>query len=247
MNEIQQLFYLEHFPAPKVLSPIFKFNQGFAGFYELIHGQKEDGHQPTIRLQLANALAEFSNIVDKHHLDPMQNQFQQANQRRLWPTPHNALFDFKRSAQGAGWIAKKAMKARKVLNQARLKKKLAHTDWGTKNAQFQHDQLKGIFDWDSLGEMNELEMLGRAAAQFTADWDSGFKITPTPQEAREFISAYEDHRKLKFTKEEYTIISASADYLIAIISRFEHAGNNSSIHPYQDLLKECNNRSFLFC
>lgn len=246
MNGVQNLFYKQDFPAPKVLSPIFKFNQTHAGLYELIEGQKENGHQFIIRSQLAKALANFSAIVDKFQLMPLQNIFQQANDRKLWPMPHNALFNLKKSANGAGWIAKKALSARKLLNKINLQKKLAHTDWGTKNAIFQQGKLKGIFDWDSLGTMNELEMLGRAAAQFTADWGSGFKITPTPDEAREFVKSYEEYRKCKFTPDELKIISASADYLIAIIARFEHAGGSLSIHPYQDLLKECGEKSFLF-
>lgn len=246
MHEIQQVYYEEQFPAPKVLSPIFKFNHTHAGLYALIEGQQEDGHKPGIRLELAKSLAHFSNIVDKYQLPPLQNIFQQANGRKLWPVPHNALFNFEKSANGASWIAKKALSARKLLNKVSLQKKLAHTDWGTKNAIFQNGKLEGIFDWDSLGSMSELEMLGRAAAQFTADWETDFKITPSPHEAREFVKSYEHSRKLKFTEEDYKIISASSDYLIAIISRFEHAGGNSSVHPYQDLLRECGDKSFLF-
>lgn len=246
MNDIQQVFYQEQFPAPKILSPLFKFHHTYAGLYGLIEGQQEDAHERPIRYELAKTLARFSDIVDKYELPPLQNIFQQANGRKLWPVPHNALFNFKKSTQGAGWIAKKAIMARKFLNRSNLKKKLAHTDWGTKNAIFQNGKLKGVFDWDSLGAMSELEMVGRGAAQFTADWESGLKITPSPDEARDFIQVYEDCRKLKFTKEEYKIISASADYLIAIIARFEHAGSNREVHPYQDLLKECADKSFLF-
>ncbi len=33
--------------------------------------------------------------------------------------------------------------------------------------------------------------------------------------------------------------------LIAMISRFEHAGGDPISHPYQDLLRECGDKSFL--
>ena len=102
----------------------------------------------------------------------------------------------------------------------------------------------GVFDWDALGTMSEPEMLGRAVAAFTADWESGNKVTPTPEEGRAFVKSYEKFRGRSFTENEYLVVSASADYFISLISRFEHP--NPSNHPFQDLLKECNEKSFLF-
>ena len=90
------------------------------------------------------------------------------------------------------------------------------------------------------------EMVGRACAQFTADWGSGNKITPTPEEARNFVNEFEKAYEKEFSNAEYQIVSASADYLIATIARFEHAGPNADIHPYQDLLKLCGEKSFLY-
>lgn len=245
MNYAQDIFYKENFPAPQVLTPIFTFGNTHAGIYQLIDGEKEDGHKAVIRSELAKYLAEFIKIVDKHKIQPMKNFFQQAA-KRLWPIPHNVLFNLEKSSKGAGWIAKKALQAKKIIANKNFKKILAHTDWGVKNSIFQNNKLAGIFDWDSLGAMSEAEMVGRAAAQFTADWDSEYKITPSPQEGRLFVEEYQKYRGKKFTTDEYEIISASADYLISIISRFEHAGNNPKVHPYQDLLKICEQKSFLF-
>ena len=191
-------------------------------------------------------MADFIRIVDKYNLQPLANFFQQAANKRLWPLPHNVLFNLEKSYRGAGWIAKKAAIAKKIVAQGNFKKILAHTDWGTKNSIFSNKKLIGIFDWDSLGSMSEPEMVGRAAAQFTADWESGYMITPSPEEGRLFVKEYQYYRGKKFTEEEYKIISSSADYLIGIISRFEHAGNNPEIHPYQDLLRMCGKNSFLF-
>ena len=246
MNRIQDIFYQKNFPAPHVLSPIFKLKNTHAGLYQCIEGTKENAHQNDIRKALAKTLADFSNIVDQHNLPPLENFFQQASRRNLWPIPHNVLFNLKKSTRGAGWITENALKARKILSSSHQKKRLAHTDWGIKNAIFQHNKCVGIFDWDSLGSMSELEMVGRASAQFTADWESPFKITPTPEEGQLFVKEYEEYREKSFSNDDYKIISASADYLIAIISRFEHAGNNPIIHPYQDLLKLCGDKSFLF-
>ena len=246
MNRVQTIFSEAQFPAPAVLSSIFKWGQTHAGFYAYIEGEKEDAHQSNIRFELAKALARFSDIVDEHHLKPTDNSFHLASNKRLWPIPHNALFDLKRTTRGAGWIAEKAQKARKILNSSSFVKRLAHTDWGCKNAVFQGGCLTGIFDWDSLGAMSETEMVGRAAAQFTADWKSGIKVTPTPEEGRLFVEAYAKCRHKKWTLEEYQIISASTDYLIATIARFEHARGHKEIHPYQDLLRARKDTSFLF-
>lgn len=244
MHEVQQIFFQEKFPVPEVLSPIFRLGKSNAGFYQFIKGRKEDAHQAKIRLELAKYLAKFSNIVDQYQLPPLENFFQ-ASLKKLWPTPHNVLFDLKKTTKGAGWIANYAKKAKKILSSSHLPVKLAHTDWGIKNATFFRKKLVGVFDWDSLGAMSECQMLGQACAQFTADWESDFKITPSPLEARDFVKDYEKFRNKEFTEEEYRIISAAADYLIAIIARFEHAGNAEQ-HPYQDLLKQCGKNSFLF-
>lgn len=246
MNEIQSIFNAENFPAPNVLSPIVQIGHNYAGLYSMVYGKKADAHHPIIRNALATHLARFSDIVDQYYFYPLENFYQLAGKGRLWPVPHNPLFDLQKTTRGAGWIAQKARSAKRILATDKSIKKLAHTDWGTKNAIFENNQLKGVFDWDSLGTMSEPEMVGRAAAQFTADWESEFKITPTPEEGREFVAYYEKARQKSFTPEEYKIISASADYLIATISRFEYAGNNPLLHPYQDLLRECGDDSFLF-
>jgi hypothetical protein len=207
VNYIQDIFYQELFPAPKVLSPIFVINNTHAGLYELINGEQQDAHQAVIRTELAKTLAQFVTIVNKHKLPPLMNFFQQQMGRRLWPIPHNFMFNLEKTSRGAGWIAKKARQARKILATDKTVKILAHTDWGTKNALFRNNKIAGIFDWDSLGSMSELEMVGRAAAQFTADWEKGFKVTPSPEEGRLFIKEYENYRDRKFTGSEYLIIS----------------------------------------
>src|SRR5579872_371458 len=244
MNRIQQIFINENYPAPKVLSPIFSFQNTHAGLYNFIEGEKENSHEPIIREELAKYLAKFGEIVDKHQFKPIKTFMQQSMERKLWPIPHNVMFDFKKTSRGAGWIQKHAMAARKIINKFKFQEQLSHTDWDVKNTIFKNKKLVGVFDWDALGAMSEPEMVGRAVAGFTADWESGNKVTPTPEEGRAFVKSYEKFRGRSFTENEYLVVSASADYFIALISRFEHP--NPSNHPFQDLLKECNGKSFLF-
>lgn len=247
MNRIQQIFVDENYPAPPPLSPIFTFHNTHAGLYGFIEGARENSHDPVVRTELAKYLAKFSEIVDKHQFKPMKTFMQESMEGKLWPIPHNVMFDFKKTSRGAGWIAKHAKNARKIINKYNFPHRLAHCDWDVKNTIFKDKKLVGVFDWDSLGSVSEPEMVGRAAAQFTADWESGNKVTPTPSEGRAFVKSYEEFRGKTFTEEEYAVVSAGADYTIALISRFEHSGPGASTsHPFQDLLKECNGKSFLF-
>jgi hypothetical protein len=186
-------------------------------------------------------------IVDKYQFKPIKTFMQESMKGgKIWPIPHNVMFDFKKTSRGAGWITKHAKNAKKVINKYKFSERLAYTDWDVKNTIFKNKQLVGVFDWDAVGLMSEPEMVGRAAAQFTADWESGNKVTSTPHEGREFVKSYEEFRGRSFDSNEYVVVSASADYLIALISRFEHSGPDSSKKPFQDLLKECNGKSFLF-
>lgn len=246
MNRIQQIFVNENYPAPRPLSPIFTFYNTHAGLYSFLEGERENSHNPVIRTELAKYLAKFSEIVAKHQFKPIKTFMQESMQGKLWPIPHNVMFDFKKTSRGAGWIAKHAKNARKIINKYNFPHQLAHCDWDVKNTIFKDKKLVGVFDWDSLGSMSEPEMVGRAAAQFTADWESENKVTPTPHEEREFVKTYEEFRCRPFTEKEYIVVSASADYCISLISRFEHSVSDSSNHPFQDLLKECHGKSFLF-
>lgn len=247
INRIQKILVNENYPAPQVLSPIFPFHNTHAGLYSFLEGEKEDSHEPIIRTELAKYLARFSEIVDKHQFKPIRTFMQESMKgNRIWPVPHNVMFDFKKTRRHAGWITQTAKAARKIIKTYSFPKRLAYTDWDVKNTIFKNKKLVGVFDWDSLGALSEPEMVGCAAAQFTADWESGNKVTPTPDEARAFVKSYEEFRGRKFTREEYLVVSAAADYLIALLSRFAHNGTASINGPYQTLLKECGEKSFLF-
>lgn len=246
MNRIQQIFVDENYPAPRPLSPIFTFYNTHAGLYSFLEGERENSHDPTIRAELARYLAKFSEIVEKHQFKPIKTFMQESMQGKLWPISHNVMFDFKKTSRGAGWITKHAKNARKIINKYNFPHQLAHCDWDVRNTAFKNKKLIGVFDWDSLGSMSEPEMVGQAAAKFTADWESGNKVTASSDEGRAFVKSYEEFRGKYFSKEEYIVVSASADYLIALISRFEYSRPESLKHPFQDLLKECNEKSFLF-
>ncbi|RDU38069.1 hypothetical protein DRW41_00390 [Neobacillus piezotolerans] len=80
-----------------------------------------------------------------------------------------------------------------------------------------------VYDWDSLVVEDELNLLGIAAATFTTTWDIETKITPSREEAYEFVRDYEYHRGKLFTKKELQKISAAATFCMAYTARCEHA------------------------
>lgn len=131
MNNIQSIFYGAGFPAPEVFSPIFKLNICHVGLYSFIEGHKENAHLPNIRAELAKYLAKFSELVDRYQFELLYTFMQLSAKGKLWPAPHNVLFDLKKSQRG--WIAKKAREAKKILSASPYPKRLAHTDWDVKN------------------------------------------------------------------------------------------------------------------
>ena len=99
----------------------------------------------------------------------------------------------------------------------------AHMDWGSKNARFVRDTVCAVFDWDSLCQASKAEMVGRAAAQFTAQWDLPASLVPSPFETLAFVEEYERAAGRRFSRAEWPVIIASAEYLTAQIARLEAA------------------------
>lgn len=108
-----------------------------------------------------------------------------------------------------------------------------HADWSTKNALFRDGELSAILDWDSLERGSEAEMVGRAAAEFTAQWEFPAPLAPTREEATAFVREYEAARGRTLTTDERTVANAAADYLIAQVARQELGTDGA----YQRLLR----------
>ena len=111
--------------------------------------------------------------------------------------------------------------ARQAIRQTELKPFAAHLDWGVKNIRFRDDAVCAVYDWDSLHSASEAECVGRAAAQFTAQWEIPARLTPTPDEARAFVEEYQTARGRRFSRVEYAVAAASAHYLVAQVARLE--------------------------
>jgi len=140
-------------------------------------------------------------------------------EERLWPTPHNALFDFERTAAGAEWIDEIAAEAR-TRNRGGPRV-LAHQDWSLKHFRWDGTTVTVIYDWDALVVDNESISVGAAAATHTYPPEGALPWTPNVDDAIAFLDAYERERPLG--AEARRAAEAHAVYSTAYTSRCEHA------------------------
>jgi len=222
------------FPSPKPLVPLFQAAGVWGAFYELIDGTVLDAHRVDVRRTLAEALAELTRIVGD--VDPTGLPLAPTRRHTVWGTPHRVGIDL--GVAGGEWIDARAAAAQRAVRAAALPVIAAHLDWGTKNALFVDGKLRAILDWDSLMIASEAELVGRAAAQFTAQWELPVRLAPTREEASAFVHEYEEARGRRFTPVEQLVANASADYLMAEIARQVFRGPDSADDEYCALLRE---------
>ena len=142
----------------------------------------------------------------------------------VWPQEaHNPIFDFVATARGAEWIDEIARTARRSFTDSRPQ--VGHSDWGAKHVRFVDRRVRVVYDWDSLSAQAEEQLVGTAAATFTANpvLHEGAYVAPTPDEVRAFVEEYSDARRAPLTSAERRSVHASAAYIVAYSARCEHA------------------------
>ena len=221
---VQQALAAQGFPCPKIILPPTPLVAGVASVEELVDlGERGNAHQPKIRQAMAQGLANlvqqalpFVNVAGL-----AQNQLRR---HPLWGKPHNALFDFERTSEGAEWIDAIATQAREIILSARRPLVLGHMDWSVKNLRFVDDRISVVYDWDSLRVEDELVLVGTSARQFLVTWYlDASPLVPTPEEARQFVQGYEVARDKAFTPNELKVIYAAMIDGMAYTARCEHA------------------------
>jgi hypothetical protein len=137
----------------------------------------------------------------------------------LWPEPHNVLFDFDATAEGAEWIDEIARAAKERRDTGCCAVVIGHHDWTAKHVRFTGITATAVYDWDSMSVDFEPLFVGNAAAHFTYDVEP----LPTVDEAFQFIADYERSRSSPFTREEQAVAWAAAVYGRAYTARCVHA------------------------
>lgn len=215
------------FPCPRpVLDRPEPLGNGYATVEELIlDGEYRDAHQPEVRRQVARHLAWLLELTETFPPDaalPRAMQWR-AKHDPLWPRPHSLLFDFDATAEGAEWIDDLASRAKAVIAASDAPGIVGHTDWSVKHFRFDGDDVRIVYDWDSLAMKPEPNLVGHAAATFTATWELPVSVAPTFEEMDAFVEEYEEARGRPFTPAEHRLVDAAAVYGLAYSSRCEHA------------------------
>ena len=209
------------FPAPRPLG-----RQGLVTWEEWLDaGDFRDAHEPDVRGAMAGALARFLELADAVGPRPRRPFFPVGGEA-LWPVPHNALFDFDATVDGAGWIDEIAAAAKPLRDAAVGREVLGHTDWSAKHLRFDEDlRPTAVYDWDSLDTQREPVLVGSAAGSFTYTEELGDEVElwPTAEESLAFISDYEDARSTPFSEAERRAARAACVYLRAYAARCGHA------------------------
>jgi len=187
-----------------------------------------------VRGTFARALAEFTRIVIG--LDPSGLPVAPTRRKMLWPPPHRVVIDL--SAPGGEWIDARAAAAQQIIHGAEMPLLAAHMDWSMANALFiDEGHISAILDWDSLMRASEAEMVGRAAALFTAGSPWGTQV-PSRDEASAFVDEYQSARGRSFDALEQRVLNASADYALAQVGRHGHSGPECPDDEYRRTLRE---------
>ncbi|REE94619.1 aminoglycoside phosphotransferase (APT) family kinase protein [Paenibacillus taihuensis] len=219
------------FPCPRVVGEPMEFGAALATVDVFsVPGELKDAHNPAIRGSIARTLAQLIQLTEPYKSVNGLTYGRFCADDTLYPIPHNELFNFERTSQGAEWIDAIAERAKTLVTRINGREVLGHLDWSLKHFRFQRDEVVMVYDWDSLKLEDELNVLGIAAATFTTTWDIPVRITPSQEESLAFVNEYEQARGTKISSDERAKISAAATYCMAYVARCEHAldshGNN---------------------
>ena len=219
MQAVQEQLWHRSFPCPRPLGV-----RGRATLEEWRdEGEYLDGHDPGVRGALAELLATLVGLARDLDPSPQLVPFLRTSGGRLWPKPHNVLFDFEATADGAGWIDEIAAAARDRREAGHGDLVIGHHDWTVKHVRFDGLRPTVVYDWDSLSANLEPCFAGNAAATFTYTEHLPVELWPTAEEAQAFIGDYERARGRPFTPDERGTARAEAVYTRAYSTRCVHA------------------------
>lgn len=243
VHQCLEVLVNSNFPAPPPRSRLFQTEDGILGaFYTFMDGAMRNAHESRVRQALAQALAQATSILS--HEDPSKLPLAPMRGSELWPTSHRSFLKLDEDP-AAKWIDEIARRAQSVITAKDLPLMPVHLDWGVKNCRFHQDRVCVVYDWDSLFAASEAEMVGRAAVQFTAQWDLPVPLTPSLTEACAFVHEYETARGRPFSPDERTVLAASADYAVAQNARLEFASGSLPSDGFLALLQDWESSMFL--
>ncbi len=211
------------FACPKPLIEPTPFGQGVATVETYLEeGEEGDGSDPAYRSIIAAGLSRVIQVLTpiRDRLLGLRPFFPLGESR--YPVPHNKIFDFEATSKGAEWIDAIADRARaRAVGTGDLV--VGHMDWRIEHLRFAEGRISASYDWDSIQCLPETQVVGAAAASFSADWSKPAPGIPTLQGIRAFVPDYESARGEAFTGAERAATFAMAVYTIAYGARCGHS------------------------
>jgi hypothetical protein len=216
------------YPAPRPLGRV-----GAATIEEWLDtGSFRDAHDPEVRGAMARELVRFHRLASDVGVRPRRPFFPPGGEA-LWPVPHNALFDFDATSEGAEWIDEIARAAKPLRDACLGPEVVGHTDWSAKHLRFDERlQPTVLYDWDSVDTQPEPLLVGNAAGSFTYTEELGDEVFPWPSvdESLAFIDEYESARGTPFVADDRRAAEAACLYLRAYAARCGHAVGDDERH-----------------
>jgi hypothetical protein len=219
VQRVQQHLWERGFPCPKPLGSRERVT--LEEWRE--DGEYRDAHEPEVRRVIAGQLAELFRLTGELQPPPGLEPFFAPRDAPLWPIPHNVLFDFEATAEGAEWIDEIAGAAKRLRDAQVGRLVIGHGDWTVKHVRFDGLRPTVIYDWDSLNTDFETVFVGNSAATFTYTEHLPVSVWPTVEEAHAFFDEYDQARAEPFTSEERAAARAAAVYSRAYSARCTHA------------------------
>jgi hypothetical protein len=128
----------------------------------------------------------------------------------LWPEPDDLDADLNAYSE-PGWLDEIGERVRARLRADRNPRVIGHGDWWGPNLRWLDRRLHAVFDWDSLASASEAAIAGAASAEFADRWP----VVTTLEETEQFIGAYEQARRRRWSTDELELCWAAGLWLMA--------------------------------
>ena len=245
-SRVQEALCKTGFPCPAVILHPAAYHGAIYTVNEFVDiGIQKDAHDPTIRRASAQGLAE---LIKRLNPPTTLDGFKEVDIYQLdsiFPAPHNPLVDFSRNAEEAKWIDEIARESKQLITSIDKNVVLGYCDWSMKNMRFIDNAIAMVYDWDSIILQDEYHILATAASTFPMTWDIPVKIVPTQEEAHAFVLEYEQARGKKFSKKEWTKISACVTYYFCYTAHCQVSSGDAYEGSFIEALSNMNGGNYL--
>jgi hypothetical protein len=128
-------------------------------------GVATDVRVPGVRRAMASGLLQFVRMSESYRdIEGLPRRV--LPDPSVWPRPHNVLFDFEATAQGAEWIGDIARTALAAMRLAISRFVVGHLDWSAKNMRMGPESIAVVYDWDAVFLERETFVIGALLCVF---------------------------------------------------------------------------------